>query len=125
MLKNVTEISVDSIIQQAHQMRDSGYRFVTMTCVENKDDTVDLYYHFDKDYQLMNLKVVVPKGAELPSISKISFAAAFVENEIQELFGLKFEGKAIDYGGRFILSDEELDNPMLNNQIIIEQKEDK
>lgn len=125
MLTNVTEISVDSILQQVHQVLDNGYRFVTMTCVENKDNTVDLFYHFDSHYELLNLKVTAPKGEELPSISKIYFAACLVENEIQELFGLKFDGKAIDYGGHFILSDEELANPMLNNQIIIEQKGDK
>lgn len=125
MLTNLTEITFESILQQVHEAKDNGYRFVTMTSVDNKDGTMDLYYHFDYNYELKNLKVTMPLGQEIPSISKIYFAAVLVENEIQELFGLRFDGKVIDYGGHFILSDEELSNPMLTNQIIIEQKESK
>ncbi|MEI6131329.1 MAG: NADH-quinone oxidoreductase subunit C [Bacillota bacterium] len=125
MLSNLTEISVDMILNQVHRKKDEGYRFVSMTTVENEDLTIDLYYHFDRDYEISNLKLTVNKEFELPSISKIYLAAVFVENEIQELFGVKFDGKAINYGGHFILSDDDLENPMCRNQIVIEQLEDK
>jgi len=125
MISNVTEISMDSILREVHMKKDNGYRFVSMTSVENKDCTIDLYYHFDKDYEMQNLKLTVDKELELPSISKIYMAACLVENEIQELFGVKFDGKVINYGGHFILSDDQLHNPMCRNQVVIEQKEDK
>jgi len=124
MLGNVTEISIDTIINQVHQKKDEGYRFVSMTTIENPDLTIDLYYHFDREYQMENLKLTVDKALELPSISKIFLAAVFVENEIQELFGVNFDGKVINYGGHFILSDADLENPMCRKQIVIEQMED-
>ena len=125
MLSNETVISAESILSEVHIKKDNGFRFVSMTTVENEDCSIDLYYHFDKDYELQNLKLTVDKENELPSISKIYLAACFVENEIQELFGVKFDGKAINYGGHFILSDADLENPMCRNQIVIEQKEVK
>ena len=123
MLSNVTEISVDSILNEVHIKKDGGFRFVSMTTVENEGGSIDLYYHFDKDYELQNLKLNVNQDIELPSISKIYLAACLVENEIQELFGVKFDGKVINYGGHFILSDSDLNSPMCSRQIVIEQKE--
>lgn len=125
MLSNKKIISTETILNEVHQIKDDGYRFVSMTTVENPDLTIDLYYHFDREYQLVNLKLTINKEFELPSISKIFLAAVFVENEIQELFGVRFDGKAINYGGHFILSDADLENPMCRNQIVIEQMEDK
>ena len=41
----------------------------------------------------------------MPSISNLFFAAVLVENEIQDLFGIVIKDLAIDFKGRFILSD--------------------
>jgi len=125
MLGNIREIQMKSIMNEVHKKKDRGFRFVTMTAVENADETFDLFYHFDKDYYMENIKVKVQKDIELQSISKIYLAACFVENEIQELFGIQFEGKAINYGGHFILGEDQRGNPMCKNQIVIEQLEDK
>ena len=82
-----------------------GYRFVTMTVVD-AGEAFDIYYHFDLDYEMTTGKLVLPKGAELPSISGICFAAVIVENEIQDLFGIKVTGLAIDYEKHFILAPD-------------------
>lgn len=122
MIKNLTEISKDMLLDETGKLKYNGYRFVTATCVDIGDGTVDVIYHFDKDLELKNFRINVKRGEEIQSITKIYFCALLVENEIKELFGLNITDIAIDYGGRMLLSDEELQNPMLKRQITIEQK---
>ena len=82
-----------------------GYRFVTMTVVD-KGEEFDIFYHFDLDYEMVNYQLVLKKGEVLPSISDICFAAVIVENEIQDLFGIKVANLAIDYEKHFLLSPD-------------------
>jgi len=82
-----------------------GYRFVTMTVVD-KGEEFDIFYHFDLDYELVTCQLVLKKGDVLPSISDICFAAVVVENEIQDLFGIKVSNLAIDYEKHFILAPD-------------------
>lgn len=122
MIENVTDISVDELLGDVQNMRYDNYRFVTSTCADNGDGTIDVYYHFDKNYELKNLKIKVKKGEEIPSISRIYFCSILVENEMKELFGLNITGMAVDYGGAMLLSDTAPDEPMLRQQITIVQK---
>jgi ech hydrogenase subunit D len=126
MIENVKEITVQELLGEVQKLHYEGYRLVTATCVDNNNDTLDLYYHFDMDYKLTNLKLTIPKGSAVPSISKIFFCALLVENEIKELFGVNIENLVVDYGGHLLLSDGAPDNPMLRQQITIVKKgEDK
>jgi NADH:ubiquinone oxidoreductase subunit C len=111
MLKNTTEIPLDSLLNAVAARHPNGFRFVTITCTD-LGETFDLLYHFDKDYILENLRVKLPKGTPLPSISHIYFAAVIVENEMKDLFGLDITGLAIDYEGKFLLSDGSPKAPM-------------
>ena len=122
MIENVKEIAVQELLHEVQSLQYDGYRLITATCIDNNNDTLDLYYHFDKDYALRNLKLTVPKGSSVPSISKIYFCAMLVENEMKELFGLDVENMAIDYGGHLLLSDGAPENPMLRQQITIVKK---
>ncbi|RCX12355.1 respiratory-subunit NADH dehydrogenase subunit [Anaerobacterium chartisolvens] len=125
MIENLTDISVEQLLTEAHNMLFDDYRFITATCVDNGDETLDVIYHFDKDLEMKNFKIRVQKGAEVPSISKIYFCALLVENEMKELFGINITNIAIDYGGHMLLSDDDLESPMLRQQITIERKGDK
>ena len=87
-----------------------GYRFVTMTVVD-KGEEFDILYHFDLDYELVTYQLILPKGAELPSISGICFAAVVVENEIQDLFGITVSNLAIDYEKHFLLAPDAPEQP--------------
>ncbi len=122
MVENLVEITSDKLLAEASKCKYNGYRFVTATCADNGDDTIDVYYHFDKDYEMRNIKITVKKGEEIPSVSKVYFSSILVENEMKELFGLNITDIAIDYGGHMLLSDEELNSPMLRQQITIEQR---
>jgi Ni,Fe-hydrogenase III component G len=88
-----------------------GFRFVTMTCTDC-GEYFDILYHFDKNYELSNLRLQLKKGDTLPSISPIIFAALLVENEIKDLFGVKVTGLVLDYESRLLLTDCAPEKPL-------------
>lgn len=104
MLTNVTEVTTETLLGAVAAKRAQGYRFVTMTCTD-VGEAFDVLYHFDKDYVLENLRLKLAKNATLPSVCSAYFAAAVVENEIKDLFGIPVSGLAIDYEGKFLLSE--------------------
>lgn len=110
-LENCAPVTRDHLLEQVAARKPLGYRFVTITCVD-VGGSFDLIYHFDKDYELGNLRLRVGADEPVPSISSVFFAAALVENEIKDLFGLSFSGLALDYEGRFILSEGAPEAPM-------------
>lgn len=104
MLTNVTEVTTQTLLNELAIRRPLGCRFVTMTCTD-LGEAHDILYHFDKDYVLYNLRLKLPKGEALPSITGQYLAAFAIENEIKDMFGIPVQGMAIDYEGKFILSE--------------------
>lgn len=104
-------IGPESLLGEAAKLKVEGYRFVTLSCVELDEAMLDILYHFDKDLELKHLRLTVHKGVPLPSISPVYFAAFLVENEIQDLFGVCFQGLAIDYCRTFYLEEEVKEAP--------------
>ncbi len=122
MLYNITDITINEVLHSAQDMEIQGYRFVTATCVDN-GETLDIFYHYDKDLTLKQYKLNVAKGVVMPSISKVYFCAMLVENEMKDLFGVQFSDLVLDYGGKLLLSDGAPDSPMsCGGQIIIIEK---
>ena len=104
MPPSVHEVSPENLLSEVAARLPLGYRFVTMTCTD-LGPAHDLLYHFDRDFQLETLRMNLPKGKTPPSISVIYSAALLVENEIQDLFGIRFSGLVLDYEGRLLLSE--------------------
>jgi NADH:ubiquinone oxidoreductase subunit C len=111
------EITIDNLVEEVKQYHDSGYRFVTTTGVDLGNDKLDIIYHFEKDLQMEHLRLTIDKDTVAPSVSSIYFCAVLAENELQDMFGIKFEGLAIDYKGKFLLGDESPVTPLLNVQV--------
>ena len=106
MLDAVTRITLDQVVGACARKKAEGYRFVTMSCVAGDADTVDILYHFDNGFELAHLLLSVSAQGSVPSISGIYFAAFLVENEIQDLFGLRFAGLVLDYKQTLYLDPE-------------------
>ena len=100
-------VGPEAIAAEVAKLKGEGHRFVTMTCVDLDEVNAELIYHFDKDLALSHLRMTVAKKSPVPSISGVYFAAFLVENEIQDQFGLKFDGLALDFGGTLYLDDDE------------------
>lgn len=106
MIENVTAVRADAVVGEAAKMKADGYRFVTLSCVELDENSADILYHFDKALQMRHLRLTVAKDVRVPSISGVYLAAFLAENEIQDLFGIRFEGLAVDYDRTLYLESE-------------------
>ena len=105
MLKEPLPVGIDNLPGEAAAVKMAGYRFVTLTCTALDEKHCEILYHFDRELELKHLRLTLTAGTAVPSISPIYFAAFLVENEIQDLFGIRFKGLAIDYA-RTLYGDE-------------------
>ncbi len=96
-----TPLPIEAIHDEAVARKAGGWRYV-QTLAVNTEAGIDLVYSYMKDGLLENLVAkALPAGSAVPSVTD-QFLAAFVfENEIHDLFGITFEGLAIDFGGNF------------------------
>lgn len=100
----VKTIDVQDLLGEVTRLKIDGYRLVTLTGVRSGTDRVEILYHFDRDLGLTHLRLCVPATAPVPSISPVFMSAFLAENEIQDLFHVRFHGLVIDYQGRLLLS---------------------
>lgn len=124
MIDNLEVLEPVAVHDRVHEIADEGYRYVTITSCSNDDGSFDLFYSFDKEYKLVTLKTTVGHDEPVESISNIYLAAAFAENEINELFGVNITGKAIDYGGHFILAQGAPESPFGKGVIIVDKNKE-
>ena len=98
--QNIVPIEPEDLIEKVVELKNGGYRLgqICSTRIENGNE---LLYSFDKDHDLLNLKMAVPDGKEIQSITKIYWPAFIYENEAHDLFGVKFLDSELDYGGKF------------------------
>ncbi len=101
------EITIDTLRGEFERIKGEGFRFVTITCLELDETTLELIYHFDKDLTLIHYRTQVLKKTTIPSLSPVFFAAFLVENEIFDQFGVKFEDLVLDFGGTLYLDDDD------------------
>ncbi len=115
MLKNTIDTiemkSSADVLKAVQDAKNDGYRYATMICLK-KDDGHELIYILDKDYKLKNLRYFVKPGEKPKSVSGIYLCALLIENEYQDLFGLTFEGLAIDYKGHLYLTPNSPKTPL-------------
>jgi len=118
MDESVRVITPETVVEEVTKIKADGYRFVTMTTVDLDPEHIDVLYHFDKDTQDLHLRMVVEKKDPVPSISGVIFAAFLIENEIQDHFGLKFDGLALDFGGTLYLDEEVVRTPFCKYGVV-------
>jgi ech hydrogenase subunit D len=111
MLDEMIPVAIERLILETTRLRNEGYRFVTMTCCSLPEEGWQIIYTFDRDYEMVHLSLNIPRRREVPSLSPIYWAAFLVENEIQDLFGLRFTGLTIDYQRTLYLEDQDQEPP--------------
>ncbi len=111
MREEVIPVAPAALVGEAAKLKVQGYRFVTLSCTELDERTLDLLYHFDKGLALTHLRLTTAKSDPVPSISPVYFAALLVENEVQDFFGLTFEGLIVDFKGMLYLEEEAIRTP--------------
>jgi NADH:ubiquinone oxidoreductase subunit C len=92
------------------EMLASGAKWITATCLDLGEE-FEVVYHLDKDLTITNIRVRIRKGETLPSLSGIYPCAMLIENEIQDYFGLNFEGISLDLKGTLLLAKSYYETP--------------
>jgi ech hydrogenase subunit D len=121
MFFEATSVTPETLLGEVQRLAEAKYRFVTMSQTVLDERTLRLYYHFDENLTLTelrhacelipqsgmtHLRMDVDKDQLIPSISSVYFCALLIENETQDQFGVRFEGLPLDYQGGMYLEGE-------------------
>ena len=78
----------------------------------------DLLYHWDKDLELLNLRLQINYEEELPSLAPLYLCAFVSENELQDFLGVKVVNLPINYQKLFLLSElTPVNTPLLKKAV--------
>ncbi|MGA2939676.1 MAG: NADH-quinone oxidoreductase subunit C [Syntrophobacteraceae bacterium] len=104
-------------MSEGKKLLDAGAKFVTAVC-NDLDAQMEVTYFFssNRGTEMKGLRCTVAKDEEVPSLSGETLSVVLIENELQELFGLKVKGIAIDYGGHMLLAHDSPTTPMLKEK---------
>jgi len=97
----ITTIAPEELLEKVRTYRDTGFRLVQISCTKI-EETFEITYCFDKDYRLDSLRLTIPIGTTIPSISGIYWGAFIYENEMHDFFGVEVTGINIDYKGNLL-----------------------
>lgn len=92
-------ISPNELLNETLSLKNKGYRLVAISCCSVKSNEVT--YSFNKDNELIHLRLDIGPDVEINSISSIYPYSFIYENEIKELFGVKINGISLDYNDNF------------------------
>ena len=113
MLDRQISVSAHEIVEQARKFKFQGYRLSTLTCRRPKDpetgqpgDELELLYLFDKDLELAPVKVMTGLNDRVPSLCPGNPGAFLAENELQDHWGLRFDGIEPDFNRTLMLEEE-------------------
>ena len=100
------DISKDEIVPTAERMRRDGRYLVMIHGFINKEGQMDVSYDYAVDPAIESYHVV--GETVLPSVAPVyDTAAAWPERELNELFGIEFEG--LDVSKRLFLPEDMLE----------------
>lgn len=126
MFFEAVPVTPETLLAEVRRLADAKYRFVTMSQTVLDERTLRLYYHFDENLTMTDLRrnadlclwaprdskgmthlrMDVDRDQPIPSISSVYFCAVLIENETQDQFGVRFEGLPLDYQGGMYLEGE-------------------
>ena len=97
----IVTVTVETLVAEVKALCEQGWRLVQIG-VTGLGDLLEMNYSFDRDMRFRNLRFQIPAaGAKLPSVSGVYWCAFLYENEIHDLYGITFEGLALDFKGNF------------------------
>ncbi len=99
--REILAVDKQELLERVDEAVRDGRRLVQIGCTQIGDQ-FQIDYSFDHEGSFLNFRVMIPADhPALPTISKACFNAFPYENEIRELFGIRIDGIAVDYAGKF------------------------
>lgn len=123
-LENTIDITAGELEPRVLKLKEEGFRIMAVTPLDFGSE-LELIYLFDRDLETQGLRLRVPRDANLQSITPHYFAAFLIENEIQDLFNVKFENLVIDYKGHMFVQEEVRNLPYGQIRVQKKNKEEK
>ena len=88
------------LLSKTQEMCDAGYRLAAISVIK-EPGLFNTIYSYVKEEENINLRLMLPEGEELESVSGIYYYAFLYENEMKDLFGMNISNINIDYNGSF------------------------
>ena len=107
-LDKYTEVPRDYLVNKVMEMKHEGRR-LAQACAAYVNGMIELTYTFTDDevYQAEHIRVVMDKDDAIESITPFYPYAAFYENEMSELYGIKIRMiEGLDYKGKLYRINE-------------------
>ncbi len=99
-------VDAPTLVTKVLELRHAGWRLVQIG-VTKIGETIELNYSFDRALKFQNYRLTAPAAdLRIPSISAVYWCAFLYENEIHDLYGIGFDGLALDYKGNFYRTAE-------------------
>lgn len=105
------QVTIETLAAEVSAYKTANWRLLVMTCVDLNETEVDIIYSFDKENVVEHLRLTTLKQEKVPSISGIYLAAFLSENEIQDQFGICFDGLVLNFANHLYLDDEVATTP--------------
>lgn len=97
----IENIDKAQLAERISKFKNDGFRLFQISCTTLKED-FEIIYSFEKDYNSLHLRVIIPKTlSAVESITPIYPMAFIYENELQDLFGIKVSGLTPNFNGKF------------------------
>jgi ech hydrogenase subunit D len=97
----IEAIGLADLPARVGERKAAGDRLVAISCAVVEGANEITYSFEDRDHAFTNLRITVPPGATIPSVTPVYWGAFVYENEIHDLYGLTVEGMNVDFGGHF------------------------
>lgn len=98
-------VTKGELVAEAQKLAAQQYRLVTATALDLGDRFAIMYF-FDKDLKATWLRVEFGKDEEVPSLSSVYLCALLIENEMKDLFGIKFSPIAVDFQNKLLRTED-------------------
>jgi NADPH-dependent glutamate synthase beta subunit-like oxidoreductase len=98
--EDVVADKVDMFIK-INDLKAQNARMITITA-RDLGTEVEVIYHFERGFDVVNLRLKTPKNEPIPSITGVFPAAFIAENELQDMFNIKVLGINVDFDGRLM-----------------------
>ncbi|MFH0753020.1 MAG: NADH-quinone oxidoreductase subunit C, partial [Candidatus Omnitrophota bacterium] len=99
--QTIIDITLAQLVDKVRECQEKGMRLVQICCTRLADK-LEIHYSFDLDFEFTSYRLTLANtDTPVPSVSGIYLPAFLYENEIHDLFGVKVEGMAIDFKGKF------------------------
>jgi ech hydrogenase subunit D len=101
LIQDIIPIDAGDLLETAADAKSAGYR-LGQACATKVDGGIEVLYTFEQDEVLKSYKISLPEDVpELQSVTHLFWSAFIYENEMHDLFGVKFKNLALDYDGHF------------------------